>query len=324
MALLLTTTVYGSLTATPTLGYGNGIITSGNVWSGNVVTVNGVFYANGVNILSPISSPNQLLQGSSNVFVSSASNTINVAISGSNVASFSSSGLSVTANVVVGNLVTSSIGNVYAGNVVTTNNEYVGNLITTGNVYAGYVITTSNTYTTGNTYTGNLVTLSTGNIYTSGNVYAGNLVISNNVYNSGNMITSGNIYAGNLVANSYTYIAGNVSAGTYPVGYVTVPQTLTSGTYTLTTADVGKHVYITATGGTITIPANATLPFAIGTTIAIVAGPSATTTTITIASDTLYLGGYGSTGNRTLSAYGMATLLKVAATTWFISGTGVN
>jgi hypothetical protein len=38
----------------------------------------------------------------------------------------------------------------------------------------------------------------------------------------------------------------------------------------------------------------------------------------------MYLGGTGTTGSRTLAAYGMATAVKVAATTWFISGNGLT
>jgi hypothetical protein len=103
-----------------------------------------------------------------------------------------------------------------------------------------------------------------------------------------------------------------------------MPQNSTATSYTLVAGDQGKHVYVTATGQTVTVPANTSTSFPIGTTIAIIAGPSATTSTIAITSDTMYLGGTGSTGTRTLAAYGMATLVKVAATTWFISGTGLT
>jgi hypothetical protein len=41
-------------------------------------------------------------------------------------------------------------------------------------------------------------------------------------------------------------------------------------------------------------------------------------------SDVLRLAGTSSTGIRTLAAYGMATLVKVADTTWFISGNGLT
>jgi hypothetical protein len=38
----------------------------------------------------------------------------------------------------------------------------------------------------------------------------------------------------------------------------------------------------------------------------------------------MYLGGTGTTGSRTLAAFGMATAVKVTATTWFINGTGLT
>jgi hypothetical protein len=103
-----------------------------------------------------------------------------------------------------------------------------------------------------------------------------------------------------------------------------MPQLSTATSYTLVAGDQGKHIYITATAQTITIPANTATSFPIGSTVALIAGPSATTVSIAITSDTMYLGGSGTTGTRTLAAYGMATAVKVAATTWFISGLGLT
>jgi hypothetical protein len=103
-----------------------------------------------------------------------------------------------------------------------------------------------------------------------------------------------------------------------------MPVSTVTGTGTLTLADAGKHVYISATGQTITIPANGTVPYPIGTTIAFIAGPSATTVTIAIATDTMYLAGPGTTGSRTLAAFGMATAVKIASTSWIINGTGLT
>jgi len=45
---------------------------------------------------------------------------------------------------------------------------------------------------------------------------------------------------------------------------------------------------------------------------------------IAITTDTMYLAGTGTTGTRTLAAYGMATAVKVAATTWYINGSGLT
>jgi hypothetical protein len=108
------------------------------------------------------------------------------------------------------------------------------------------------------------------------------------------------------------------------LGYLGIPQSETATTATLAIGDAGKHIYVTTAGQTITIPANASVAYPIGTTIGFIAGPSATTVTIAITSDTMYLGGTGTTGSRTLAAHGMATAVKVAATTWYISGNGLT
>jgi hypothetical protein len=108
------------------------------------------------------------------------------------------------------------------------------------------------------------------------------------------------------------------------VGYLGIPASTVTTTATLTIADAGEHIYLTTTSNTITIPANASVAYPIGTTLTFIAGPSATTTTIAITSDTMYLAGTGTTGSRTLAAHGMATAVKVAATTWYINGTGLT
>lgn len=108
------------------------------------------------------------------------------------------------------------------------------------------------------------------------------------------------------------------------LGYLGIPQSATATTATLAIGDAGKHIYVITNGQTITIPANATVAYPIGTTINFVAGPSATTVTIAITTDTMRLAGTGTTGSRTLAANGMATALKVAATTWYISGYGLT
>jgi len=104
------------------------------------------------------------------------------------------------------------------------------------------------------------------------------------------------------------------------VGYMGIPQSAT--TTTLVIGDAGKHIYVTATS-TVTIPANGTVAFPIGTAISIIAATGATVT-IAITTDTMYLAGTGTTGSRTLAAFGMATAIKVAATTWYINGTGLT
>jgi len=106
------------------------------------------------------------------------------------------------------------------------------------------------------------------------------------------------------------------------LGYLGIPQQSKSSAYTTVIGDAGKHVYVTATA-TITIDSNTNVAYPIGTTIGFIAGSGATVT-IAITSDTMYLAGTGTAGSRTLAAFGMATAVKVAATTWFISGNGLT
>jgi hypothetical protein len=104
------------------------------------------------------------------------------------------------------------------------------------------------------------------------------------------------------------------------VGYIGTPINTQAGTYTLVIGDAGKTIYA---GGNLTIPANGTVAFPIGTIINVIASAGIT---IAITTDTLQWGGQASssTGTRTVATYGMATLVKVAATTWYISGAGVT
>ena len=155
-------------------------------------------------------------------------------------------------------------------------------------------------------------------LYPNGNI---------NMSNANPITTTGNVSVGNLIAASTGNIYGNASAATLTsaangVGYMGMPQNSQSANYQLVISDAGKHIYVTATS-TVTIPASGTVNYPIGTTIAFVAGASATVT-IAITTDTMYLAGTGTTGSRTLAAYGMATAVKVASTTWFISGTGLT
>jgi hypothetical protein len=107
------------------------------------------------------------------------------------------------------------------------------------------------------------------------------------------------------------------------LGYIGLPQAiLNTGNLTLSKAHAGKHVYVTGASQTITIPENSSVPLEIGTTIVII--NANVTSSIAITTDTLRLVGTSTTGTRTLSAYGMATLVKVDATTWMVSGNGLS
>jgi len=105
------------------------------------------------------------------------------------------------------------------------------------------------------------------------------------------------------------------------VGYKGLPQNSQTASYTLALTDMGKMVN-TTTGG-IVIPANSSVAFPTGSTV-IVYNNSASNQTISITTDTIYLAGTATTGSRTLAQRGLATLVKVASTTWVASGAGVT
>lgn len=103
----------------------------------------------------------------------------------------------------------------------------------------------------------------------------------------------------------------------YGAGYKIIPQNSQTASYTLALTDAGKQISIT-TGGVV-IPANGSVAFPIGTAV-VVFNNSGSTQTISITSDTLRQAGTTNTGSRTLAAYGLATCIKVASTTWVVSG----
>jgi len=106
-----------------------------------------------------------------------------------------------------------------------------------------------------------------------------------------------------------------------------IPQNSRSAAYTTVAADSGKHILhpsADTTARTFTIDSNANVPYAIGTAITFVNQNSAGTVTIAITTDTMRLAGAGTTGNRTLAANGIATAVKITATEWIISGTGLT
>ena len=113
--------------------------------------------------------------------------------------------------------------------------------------------------------------------------------------------------------------------GTDAVGFRNVPVNSKSEAYTLVLADSGKtilHPIADDNARTFTIPANSSVAYPIGTAITFV--NLINTVTIAITDDTMYLANDGDTASRTLAAYGVATAVKVASTTWVISGNGLT
>jgi len=107
---------------------------------------------------------------------------------------------------------------------------------------------------------------------------------------------------------------------TFTVGYINAPQSTNT---TVAASDAGKHIYFTGgSTATLTVNTNATTAIDVGTVILVVNNNSGNLT-ISGAGVTFQLAN-GATGNRTVATKGMATLLKVATDTWYVSGAGVT
>ena len=123
-------------------------------------------------------------------------------------------------------------------------------------------------------------------------------------------------------------IAGaNINANTngFAIGYKEIPPVVLSANDTIALEDSGKHFRSTTAGNiTLSIPTNATVAFPTGTAISIVEQAAGNILVNAISGVTLYQAGNSTVGNRVISTYGVATLMKVDTDTWFISGTGVS
>jgi hypothetical protein len=110
------------------------------------------------------------------------------------------------------------------------------------------------------------------------------------------------------------------------VGFKGIPFNNQNGNYTLVLTDAGKTIYKTSgAGNTITIPANSSVAFPVGTVITFINVVGSGSVSIAITTDAMALAGAGSLGTRTLDGnFGIATAIKINATSWIISGTGLS
>lgn len=114
--------------------------------------------------------------------------------------------------------------------------------------------------------------------------------------------------------------------GTDAVGFRNIPVNSQSAAYTAVLADSGKCIFHPSTDAnarTFTIPANGSVAYPIGTAISFV-NMTSQVVSIDITTDTMYLSAAGTTGTRSLAQYGSATAIKITATAWLISGSGLS
>ena len=195
-----------------------------------------------------------------------------------------------------------------------------GNVISVaGNITGGNLTVGSGTITGGNVngsnFNGN-VAFGTGTVGGSGNITGGNLLFGSGVVSGTGNITGGNLA---ILGNAATITSAN-----YSIGYLNIPQVSFAANATIALTDAGKHYYSTSASNLLlTIANNTSVSWTVGTAITIV---NRGTANITIAQGTgvsLYLAGNSTSGNRTMTTYGMSTLMNVAANVWMINGTGV-
>jgi hypothetical protein len=142
-----------------------------------------------------------------------------------------------------------------------------------------------------------------------------------NVGSSGAFVTNG----GALGTPSSGTLSSCTVDGTDAVGFRNTPVNSQTSDYTLVLADSGKtilHAIADDNPRTFTIPANSSVAYPVGTVVTFV--NLINDVTIAITTDTMYLAGDGATGSRTLAAYGVASAVKVASTSWVISGNGLS
>jgi hypothetical protein len=297
------------------VAFGAGVIGgSGNITGGNILTT-GIVSATG-NV-------------SGNFFIGNGSQLTGIAASYGNanvatfLAAYGSNTISTTGNITAGNLIgnISITGNVQgtSANVTLVAGAYSWTFDNTGNTQ-GNLSLTGSSITINNAPGGNEGAEIQWALPSAANTVLTTSLIQD-VYQNGMRFFEG----GGNTRGLYMDL-GNVpnGAGT-AVGYRDVPQVSFTGNATLAATDAGRHYYSTlATANTLTIANNTSVSWSVGTAISIVNRGSGNITIAQGSGVSLYLAGNATAGNRTVTTYGMATLLNVAANIWMINGSGVS
>lgn len=198
--------------------------------------------------------------------------------------------------------------------------------ITLGNtaIQLGNTVTTLNNMTLANVTISSVASTFPNNYLANSTITLGNatLTLGNTTSTVGNLTLSNvTVSSGTVSANAGVATSDSVNV----VGYMGLPQNSQNTNYNVVIGDAGKHLYHPAgqAAGTYTIPANSNVAFTVGTAITFV-NMSANAVTVAVTTDTIYLASTGTTGNRTLAQYGIATAVKITSTSWLISGSALT
>jgi hypothetical protein len=211
-----------------------------------------------------------------------------------------------------------SSGNITGGNILT------GGLVSaTGNITGNYILgngsqlTSINAVTVDITDTNGLTTVYYPTfVENRANAQIARADVDLTYRTDDNLLTVGNVS-----------VTGNVTGNTagFAIGYRDIPQVSFTANATIAATDAGKHYYSTlSTANALTIANNTSVSWAVGTAITVVNRGTGNIIITQGSGVSLYLAGNSTPANRTVTTYGMATLLNVAANIWMINGTGVS
>ena len=241
------------------------------------------------------------------------------AITGNLIANTTITGDKIGLTAITSNLIAASAvtGAKIAATTITGDKIAVGTL--TGNLFLDATITGQDIAVS--TITGNLIA----NATITGDKIGLN-AITGNLIASGITISSPTLTTPVLGTPSSGTLSSCTVDGTNSVGYLNIPINSQSANATLVLSDAGKailHPSTDANARTFTIPANSSVPYITGTAITFI-NMTSNVVSIAITTDTMYLGGTGTTGTRLLAQYGTATAIKMTDTTWIINGSGLT
>ena len=298
----------------------NVLIAPGNI---NASNVNSNFFGSGAGLTSLVAA--NIVGEVPLAYLSTYAGTAN-AVSGANVSGEVSS--AALANAVAGANVSGYVANATHANIANAANAVAGANVSGEVANAAYATTAGTAYSvSGANVSGYVANANHANIANAANAVAGANV--SGAVGLATYATTANAVAGanvsGYVANAnHANNADTVGSTGYAIGYLDVPQIIANTTYNVLLTDVGKHLYHApgSAAGTYIFPANSNVAFSIGSVVTII-NLSANTVNANLTSDTMNLIGNGITGNRIIGAYGAATLIKVAGTTWAIMGTNL-
>lgn len=124
------------------------------------------------------------------------------------------------------------------------------------------------------------------------------------------------------ITTSSIFQARDQAGSMQDVGWRDAPLNAFNANYTTVMGDRGKAMEAIA-GMTFTIASNASVAYPVGAVLTFI-NASGGNISIAIASDSLTLAGTATTGTRTLVNAGIATAIKIGATSWLIAGTGLS